>query len=148
MNFGHHPDPAIDFTCEVDAIEGEIVDRAAGLAPTMDLELRIEQAMQFKVGGDTKAIVAKHDLRKAEAAFKAGAAYASALAQAREVPAGYALVPIKPTPEMCVAMAGLDGWSPEDPDRPCGQRWADYWDAAIAAAKAQGEPIASTQEPK
>jgi hypothetical protein len=72
--FGHHPDPAIDFTCEVDAIEGEITDRAAGLPATMDLGARIERAMQFTVGGDTKAIAAKHDLRKIEAAFKSGAA--------------------------------------------------------------------------
>lgn len=74
MEFGHNPDPAIDFTCEVDAIEGEITDRAAGLPATMDLAARIERAMQFKVGGSAQAVAAKHDLRKIEAAFKAGAA--------------------------------------------------------------------------
>ncbi len=92
MEFGHHPDPAIDFTCEVDCIEAEIVDRAAGLAATMDLAARIDRAMQFTVGGNTQAIAAKHDLRKIEAAFKAG------------VPAGVA--PTVPT-EREQTLAGL-----------------------------------------
>lgn len=70
--FGHHPDPAMDFSFEVDVIEAEITDRAAGLPATMDLGARIEQAMQFKVGGDAAAVVAKAELRKMEAAFKAG----------------------------------------------------------------------------
>jgi hypothetical protein len=74
MEFGHHPDPALDFVTEVEAIENEINDRAAGLPATMDLGARMERAMQFKVGGSASAVVAKVDLRKYEAAFKAGSA--------------------------------------------------------------------------
>jgi hypothetical protein len=74
MEFGHHPEPATDFCVEVEAIEAEITDRAAGLPVTMDLGARIERAMQFKVGGSAAAVVAKADLRKYEAAFKAGSA--------------------------------------------------------------------------
>lgn len=73
MKFGHHPEPAIDFTLEVEAIENEIADRNAGLTPTMDLAERIDRAMQFKVGGDAAAVVAKADLRKYAVAFKAAA---------------------------------------------------------------------------
>jgi hypothetical protein len=74
MEFGHHPEPATDFCVEVEAIEAEITDLNAGLPATMDLGARIERAMQFKVGGDAAAVVAKADLRKIEAAFKAGRA--------------------------------------------------------------------------
>lgn len=73
MEFGHHPDPATDFVLEVEAIEGELTDRAAGLPATMDLAARIERAMKFRVGGDSAAVAAKHDLRIFELAFKAGA---------------------------------------------------------------------------
>lgn len=47
--------------------------------------------------------------------------------------AGCKLVPVTPTQRMLDAMAALDGWSPEDPDRPAMQRWRDYWDAALNA---------------
>jgi hypothetical protein len=73
MEFGHHPDPAVDFCLEVEAIEGELFDRKAGLPSTMDMGARITRAMQFKVGGDASAVVAKADLRKYDAAFNAGA---------------------------------------------------------------------------
>jgi hypothetical protein len=73
LEFGHHPHPAIDFVTEVDAIEGEISDQAAGLPPAMCLRTRIERAMKFTVGGDMKAVAAKHDLRTVAAAFEAGA---------------------------------------------------------------------------
>jgi hypothetical protein len=72
MNFGHHPDPAIDFCLEVEAIENDITDRNAGLEPQIaHLGERIERAMQFKVGGDAGAVVAKTALRTIEGAFKA-----------------------------------------------------------------------------
>lgn len=99
-----HPDPAINFVLEVDAIEQEIVDRKAGLPATMDLAARIDRAMQFRVGGDCAAIAAKRDLRLIEAAFKAAAQAASPARQ--EDPAGqagYVLVPVEPTPEMSAA---------------------------------------------
>lgn len=82
--FGHHPDPAIDFSEEVDAIEAEVVDRAAGLAQTMDLGARIAQALQFTVGGDTKAVVAKQALRKIAAAFDVGLQLGATLAHYTE----------------------------------------------------------------
>lgn len=62
--FGHHPDPAIDFCVEVEAIEAEVADRAAGLVPTTDLPKRIEAALSFRVGGDKAAIQAKAALRR------------------------------------------------------------------------------------
>lgn len=75
MEFGHHPDAAVDFCLEVEAIENDLTDRAAGLQPQIaDIEARIDRAMQFKVGGDTGAVVAKNSLRTIEQAFKAGAA--------------------------------------------------------------------------
>lgn len=74
--FGHHPDPAIDFCLEVEAIEGELFDRKAGLAPTMDVGARIAGAMQFKAGGSAAAVAAKADLRKYEAGFNAALAAA------------------------------------------------------------------------
>lgn len=73
MEFGHHPDAAVDFCLEVEAIENDLTDRAAGLSPQIpDLGARIERAMQFKVGGDAGAVVAKSSLRKIEEAYKAG----------------------------------------------------------------------------
>lgn len=61
--FGHHPSPALDFMLEVEAIENELVDLAAGLAPTMDLPARVAAALEFKVGGDPGAVAAKNGLR-------------------------------------------------------------------------------------
>lgn len=60
--FGHHPDPAIDFVAEVEAIEAERADLAAGLPPTMDLQARTDRAMTFRVGGDAGAVAAKNAL--------------------------------------------------------------------------------------
>lgn len=65
--FGHHPDPAIDFVVEVEAIEGELADLAAGLTPTMDIDARIARAMMFRVGANMPAIRAKTALRQIEA---------------------------------------------------------------------------------
>jgi hypothetical protein len=74
MNFGHHPDPVVDFVTEVEAIEREITDRNAGMPATIDLRARMERAMQFKVGGSAEAVGAKDDLRKFAAGFHAGEA--------------------------------------------------------------------------
>lgn len=101
MEFGHHPDPAIDFCTEVDAIEGEMIDRAAGLTPTMDIAARIERAMQFKVGGSASCVVAKSDLRKLDFAFRAGLIAMVAAAPAQH--AAMVFVPREPTPEMLFA---------------------------------------------
>ena len=64
MNFGHHPNPAIDFCVEVEAIEGEVVDQRAGLAAQFDISQHVDRAMQFRVGGDQAAINAKDALRR------------------------------------------------------------------------------------
>lgn len=66
MNFGNHPDPAIDFCIEVDGIEGLAADYRAGLEARQSVEDRIFKAMQFRVGGDEKAVAAKAHLRKIE----------------------------------------------------------------------------------
>lgn len=65
--FGHHPDPAIDFCCEVDAIEGLRADVRAGFETSETLSRRVDSAMTFRVGGDQHAVAAKATLRKIEA---------------------------------------------------------------------------------
>ena len=65
--FGHHPDPAIDFEIEVQALQGADADHRAGLAGRMtkaDFDRRMEVAMAFRVGGDAGAIAAKDMLRR------------------------------------------------------------------------------------
>lgn len=75
MTFGHHPDPAHDFVNEVDTIEAELEDRAAGLVPTMDLGARIGAALLFDgTHGNPGAVVAKQELRRIAQAFNAGRA--------------------------------------------------------------------------
>jgi hypothetical protein len=69
--FGHHPDPAIDFCVEVEAIEGMVCDVRAGLETQADLDSRITRAMTFRVGGDQWAVNAKALLRRIEAATRA-----------------------------------------------------------------------------
>lgn len=61
--FGHHPDPAVDFCCEVDAIEGHIADIRAGLVSKDGLRERLMRASDFNVGGDVNACMAKDTLR-------------------------------------------------------------------------------------
>ena len=60
--FGHHPDPAIDFCIEVEALEGMAYDRSVGL-PAPQFAERVERALQFRVGGDEGAVAAKNLLR-------------------------------------------------------------------------------------
>lgn len=65
--FGHHPDPAIDFCIEVDAIKGELRQLALRLhVEGGDLGRRINRAMDFRVGGDPNACLAKVRLRQIE----------------------------------------------------------------------------------
>lgn len=66
--FGHHPDPAIDFCVEVEELEAIYTDRCNRFANASDadLEKRLERAMAFRVGGDLHAINAKDRLRKLE----------------------------------------------------------------------------------
>lgn len=64
--FGHHPDPAIDFCLEVEAIEDEITNVEAGGPKTFDLGPRVAAAMEFHVGGNVNTIVAKQTLRQIE----------------------------------------------------------------------------------
>lgn len=61
--FGHHPDPAIDFCCEVDAIEGMVADHRAGLCTKPPIRERMAKALDFTVGGDINAVIAKDTLR-------------------------------------------------------------------------------------
>lgn len=64
--FGHHPDPAVDFCVEVEAIAGLRADFKAGFE-TLDLvRKRVAEAMQFRVGGNPIAIRAKGELRQIE----------------------------------------------------------------------------------
>ena len=76
--FGHHPDPAIDFCVEVEALEGEAHNIAVGFTngtpPRAVIAERIARAMEFRVGGDEGAVNAKYELRKIEAAFNWSAA--------------------------------------------------------------------------
>jgi hypothetical protein len=68
--FGHHPDPAVDFCCEVEAIEGLACDAGAGLTTLDEVKERIDRAMTFTVGGDPWAVNAKARLRNMEADMK------------------------------------------------------------------------------
>lgn len=68
--FGHHPDPAIDFCVEVESLESIAENARLGLtgfgheADYATLDQRIEYAMQFRVGGDDGAVIAKQALRE------------------------------------------------------------------------------------
>lgn len=64
--FGFHPNPATDFCCEVDALEGMEADVRAGLASREELVKRVAVAMTFQVGGDAFAVRAKGALRRLE----------------------------------------------------------------------------------
>jgi len=64
MDFGHHPDPTIDFCVEVEEIQAMAQNRKVGFDAEPDLEHRIERAMQFRVGGDVGAVAAKQTLRE------------------------------------------------------------------------------------
>lgn len=65
--FRHHPDPAIDFCCEVDFLEGRFRNVQCGMDTKEDVAKEIFMAMQFRVGGDIAAIKAKDRLRDIEA---------------------------------------------------------------------------------
>lgn len=64
--YGHHPDPAIDFQVEVEEIQSIVADVKLGLRPKDDIEPRMSQAMQFRVGGVPSAVIAKNMLREIE----------------------------------------------------------------------------------
>jgi len=66
MNFGHHPDPAVDFCVEVDTLEGLVEDVRAGLEKRKPVEDRIFRATMFRVGGDERAVEARKRLLEAE----------------------------------------------------------------------------------
>lgn len=73
--FGHHPEPAIDFCIEVEALEGHLFDAKHGIGKPgheprrIDDEFRrrVSRAMDFIVGGDQIAIAAKATLRSISA---------------------------------------------------------------------------------
>ena len=67
--FGWNENPAADFCIEVDVIEGMEADYRAGLETKRAVEDRIFRAMQFSVGGDERAVEAKNNLRRIEAAL-------------------------------------------------------------------------------
>lgn len=78
MQFGHHEDPVTDFLTELEIIESEITDRAAGLPPMIDnLPERLERAMQFDTSASSGAAVAKSFMRFIAAAMKVGAEQAA-----------------------------------------------------------------------
>jgi len=66
--FNHHPDPAIDFCIEVEALEGMAYNRRVGFDVEPTLEGRLSRAFEFRVGGDPIAVQAKQRLREIEAA--------------------------------------------------------------------------------
>lgn len=63
MRYDHHPNPAIAYCIEVDAIEGLIYDARHGMAEPSEVQKRIDRAMDFRVGGDVHAVAAKDKLR-------------------------------------------------------------------------------------
>ena len=68
--FNHHPDPAIDFCEEVESLESIVENERLGLSgygheeDRIGLNDRIERALDFRVGGNENAIVAKAALRR------------------------------------------------------------------------------------
>lgn len=73
MNFGHHPNPAIDFCVEVDRIEGLRHECQVGMVDDTTLLDAVEKAMRFRVGGDVHAVTAKRRLREIEKWARRGA---------------------------------------------------------------------------
>lgn len=71
MDFGHHPDPAIDFCVEVEELIGMACNRRIGFDREPTLDGRVERAMMFRVGGDIGAIDAKATLREIERELRA-----------------------------------------------------------------------------
>lgn len=62
--FDHHPNPAIDFCTEVDAIEGMLCELGNGVrTDRAEVNRRIDLAMTFRVGGDEGAVAAMGKLR-------------------------------------------------------------------------------------
>lgn len=78
--FGHHPDPAIDFCVEVEALQAiarSAVLRLSGFGHEDDRQSysdRYRRAMDFQVGGDAGACNAKHELRALPDALLTGGA--------------------------------------------------------------------------
>ena len=62
--FGHHPEPAIDFCVEVEALHGLAYEVGVGLADRDVLYRRVSAALDFRVGGDAHAVAARGLLRK------------------------------------------------------------------------------------
>ena len=61
--FGHHPDPAVDFCIEVEALYGMAYDRRHDIDTHNDFPKRLERALEFRVGGDPAAVASMGDLR-------------------------------------------------------------------------------------
>lgn len=63
--FGHHPDPAIDFCVEVDALDAAWWDATTmGVGTRKAVLDRAIRALEFRVGGDENAVNAKARLRE------------------------------------------------------------------------------------
>lgn len=73
--FGHHPNPAIDFLVEVESIERlaeelrKCVTHIGHEADYAALPSRIERALEFRVGCDSRCVEAKGRLRVIARAF-------------------------------------------------------------------------------
>jgi len=97
--FDHHPDPAIDFEIEVQALEARLFDAKGKISkPGTEPETvaavlaDIDRAMTFTVGGDHGAVAAKATLRGLEASARA------ALSRAE----GQEPVAVKPLEDMAI----------------------------------------------
>lgn len=62
--FNHHPDPAIDFEVECDALMGLAYDVEHGMADRAAVVERMARALEFRVGGVQSCINAKEALRE------------------------------------------------------------------------------------
>lgn len=60
--FDHHPDPAVDYCVEVDALEGMAYDVGVGLASREEFEARIFRASMFRPMIDANALDARRAL--------------------------------------------------------------------------------------
>jgi hypothetical protein len=64
MRYDHHPEPASAFCIEADIIEGMLYDFRVGVDDGMALRSRVRRALQFRVGADASATLAKSRLRE------------------------------------------------------------------------------------
>lgn len=148
--FGHHPDPAIDFCVEVDAIEGLIADCKAGLVAFTEVEDRTGKALRFNVGGVERAVMAKDRLRAmivARSDLKSSSPSVPGGAGATERPRPTFTIPMKYSNQDFDEKQALAGWLTDEdrregrPAPQAGSYSAENWKRAEAEYQAACDAV-------